>query len=232
MSRILCIGDLHIPCVRKGYLEFCKYLKRHYHTNTTVFLGDVVDEHAVSPSHIALPDAPGAREEISETRELVREWYGAFRNAKVAIGNHDERPYRAAAMVHIGEDRLRSLSDMWGTPHWDWKYDHIIEGILFVHRTNNSGQCPAFNAMRQRAMSCVLGHHHSVAGVRYLVNPERRLFGLDVGAGCDDRAIQFRYFRAAQARSVMSAAVILDGFPQVHIMPCGESEPFHDSNFS
>lgn len=232
MSRILVIGDTHLPCARLGYLDFCKYLKRHERCNTVIHIGDVVDEHAVSPSHLALPDAPGAREEVAETKDAVHDWYDAFPNTKVCIGNHDERPYRAAAMMHIGQDRMRTLNEVWGTPRWQWEYDYVVDGILFTHRTNNGGQCPAFNAMRQRAMSVVLGHHHSCSGVRTMANHERRLFGVDVGAGCDDNSIQFRYFRAAQARSVISAAVIIDGYPQVYVMPMGDGEPYHDSRYS
>ena len=231
MNRILVIGDTHIPCVRKGYFEFCKYLKRHFRCNLTIHIGDVVDEHAVSPTHLALPDAAGVKEEMKESREQTRTWHGAFRNALVCVGNHDERPYRAAAIMHIGAERMRRFNEVWNTPTWTWEYDYVIDGIYFTHRTNNGGQSPAFNAMRQRAMPVVLGHHHSCSGVKTMVNPERRLFGVDVGAGCDDRAIAFRYFRPAQARSVMSAAVIIDGQPQVYVMPCSEGEPYHDSNF-
>ena len=230
-SRILVIGDTHIPCVRKGYLQFCKDLKREYRCGTIVHIGDVVDEHAVSPTHPPLPDAAGPTEELAETRETVHEWHAAFPRVRVCIGNHDERPYHAATFMHICSDRMRRFNEVWRTPGWQWEYDYVIDGIYFTHRTNNGGQSPAFNAMRERAMSVVLGHHHSCSGVKTMVNPERRLFGVDVGAGCDDRAIQFRYFRASQKRSVISAAVIIDGFPQVYVMPCSEGERYHDSRF-
>jgi hypothetical protein len=126
---------------------------------------------------------------------------------------------------------MRTFSDLWHTPRWQWEYGYTIDGIYFTHRTNNGGQSPAFNAMRERAMPVVLGHHHSCSGVKFLVNPERRLFGVDVGAGCDDREVAFRYCQHAQKRSVISAAVILDGIPQVHIMPMSRGEEYHDSNY-
>lgn len=231
-QRILVIGDTHIPCVRRGYLEFCQYVKRHERCNLIVHIGDVVDEHAVSPSHLALPDAAGTREELQESREIVAEWYGSFPRALVCIGNHDDRPYRAARAVRICEDRMRTFNEVWSTPRWTWDWGYVIDGIYFTHRTNNSGQSPAFNAMRERAMPVVLGHHHSCSGVKTLVNPERRLFGVDVGAGCDDRALAFRYFQHSQKRSVMSCATIINGMPHVHVMPCSRGEQFHDSNFS
>jgi predicted phosphodiesterase len=228
MSRILCVGDLHIPCVRSGYLQFCRDLRKEFKTDTTVFLGDIVDEHAVSPAHPASPDAPGTKEEYAQAFEAVKEWHEAFPLARVCLGNHDERPYRAAALVKLISERLKSPAELWETSGWDWQYEHTIDGIFFTHRTNNGGQMPAYNAMRARAMSVVLGHHHSCAGVKFLVNPERRLFGLDVGSGVDDRMVQFKYCQHAQQRSVISAAVILDGYPQLHVMPMSRGERYYD----
>jgi len=229
--RILAIGDTHLPCVRPGYLQFCKDLKKEFRCDTVVHMGDVVDEHAVSPSHMANPDAQGPREEFKEALDAVQQWYSAFPNAMVCIGNHDERPFRAAAIMRLVEGRLRPYSEVWKTPKWVWQYEYVLDGIYFTHRTNNGGLYPAYNAMRARAMSVVLGHHHSCSGIKTLVNPERRLFGVDVGAGCDDNQIQFRYCQHAQQRSVISAAVIIDGYPQVYVMPMGPREKYHDKKF-
>jgi len=229
--KILVIGDTHIPCVRPGYLPFCKDLKKEYRCDTVVHIGDVTDEHAVSPSHLASPDAPGAKEEFHETLDIVRQWHAAFPEVRVCIGNHDERPFRAAAIMKLIEGRLRPYNELWKTPGWTWQYEYTLDHTYFTHRTSNGGFSPAYNAMRARAMSVVLGHHHSCSGVKTLVNPERRLFGCDVGAGCDDRAIQFRYCQHAQARSVISAAVIIDGYPQVHVMPMAKGEAYHDKHY-
>ena len=46
--RILVIGDLHLPAEREDYLQFCRDLKKKYKTNMTVFIGDVIDHHAIS----------------------------------------------------------------------------------------------------------------------------------------------------------------------------------------
>ena len=58
VSRVLVIGDLHEPCCRDGYLEFCLGIKKKYKTNRTVFIGDVLD-HSVISFHERHPNAPG-----------------------------------------------------------------------------------------------------------------------------------------------------------------------------
>jgi hypothetical protein len=85
--------------------------------------------------------------------------------------------------------------------------------------------------MRKLALPVVMGHHHSAAGFKPLMNPERRLFGLDVGCGVDDKAVAMLYAEKRVVRSVMSCATIIDGMPQVHLMPCGRGEKYHDSRF-
>jgi len=80
-------------------------------------------------------------------------------------------------------------------------------------------------------LSCVLGHHHSSGGVKWLVNPLRRMFGLDTGCLIDDKAMAFAYGMRIKIRSVLSAAVVIDGVPHHVIMPVGHREKYHDSKF-
>jgi hypothetical protein len=40
--RRLIISDLHCPCVRKGFLEFCKDTYSKYKCDCVTFIGDVV----------------------------------------------------------------------------------------------------------------------------------------------------------------------------------------------
>jgi predicted phosphodiesterase len=229
--RIIDFGDTHFPCVRPGALEFVRDIQAQYKCDTVVHHGDVFDEHAVSPTHTPEPDAPGPRAEYDESFAIVQDWKKAFPNMRVCWGNHDLRSFRAASAARIIEKRLKPFAELWDTPGWKWDFEWILDGILFTHMTNNGGLTPAFNAMRARAMSVVLGHHHTCSGKKTMVNPDRRLFGVDAGALCDDRTIQFRYARVIPARSVMSAVTIIDGYPEVHEMPIGRGEKYHDSRF-
>jgi predicted phosphodiesterase len=230
MAKVLVIGDLHLPYVRPGYLEFCVDLYKQQKCDATVFIGDVCDFHAIS-FHQTHPDAPGPSDEISLAKTAVQQWYKKFPSARVCVGNHDARIFRLAATVKIPESVIRTLSDIFDTPGWEWKRDFVIDKVFYMHGTGCSGLFPAYNTMRKMAMPVVQGHNHTAAGIKYLVNHERRLFGMDVGCGIADDAVQFLYAENNPIRSVISAATVCDGLPQLWIMPCGKGEKYHDSNF-
>ncbi len=230
MSRVLTVGDLHIPWERKGYFEFCCDLYKMWDCDTVVFIGDVVDSHAVS-FHKKHPDMPGALEEYKRVREQVRRWYRAFPKAIVTIGNHDERVIRVARDNGIPEVYLKDYRENWGTPGWQWKQNHIVDDVYYYHGTGQGGEYPAANAMRKMLMSVVMGHNHTASGMKYYTNPTRRVFACDTGAGCDDKALAFAYAINNKRRSVLSAAVVIDGVPYIEPMLCGKGEQYHDSKF-
>ena len=228
--RVLCIGDLHIPWERKGYFSFCCDLYKEWDCDTVVFIGDVVDSHAVS-FHRKHPDMPGALQEYKQVKKQVRRWHRRFPNSIVTVGNHDERVIRVARDAGISEVYLKSYKANWGAASWKWEQSCIIDNVYYYHGTGQGGEYPACNAMRKMLMSVVMGHNHTASGIKYFTNPTRRIFACDTGAGCDDKAIAFAYAVNNKRRSVLSAAVIIDGVPYVEPMPCGRGEKYHDSNF-
>ena len=230
MSKVLCIGDLHLPWVRKGYLRFCCDLYDQWGCDTVMFMGDVVDLHSIS-FHDKEPDCPSAKDEYEKAVASVAKWVKCFPKAKVCIGNHDERVIRRAKTVDIPSVFLKSYPEIWQTPKWDWQFEHIIDDVFYYHGTGQGGLYPAANAVRKLLMSCVLGHNHTASGVKYYVNPTRRIFACDTGCGIDDRQMAFAYGRHNKQRSVLSAAVVIDGIPYVEPMPCGKGEPYWDGNF-
>ena len=50
-SRVLVIGDIHLPFERKDYLQFCKDTYKEYQCNRVVFIGDIIDCPLVKLSH-------------------------------------------------------------------------------------------------------------------------------------------------------------------------------------
>ena len=50
-SRVLVIGDIHLPFERKDYLQFCKDTYKEYQCNRVVFIGDIIDSHWCKLSH-------------------------------------------------------------------------------------------------------------------------------------------------------------------------------------
>lgn len=230
MSKILVIGDIHEPVAHPGYLQFCKDLRKKYHTNKTVFIGDIVDWHAIS-FHLHHPEAPGPADEYKITLKKVKRWHEAFPDADVMIGNHDERVVRIAEQAGIPERFIRGYIEMWDTPGWRWKMDVTIDDVFYFHGTGSHGAHPAYNAMGKRLMSVVQGHAHSAAGIKWRASPNRRVFGMDVGCGIDDKTYAFAYGRHVATRSILGAGVVLDGIPYHEIMQIGPGEKYHRSKF-
>lgn len=227
MSKVLCVGDIHEPVSRDKYLKFNQDLYEEWGCDTVVFLGDIADWHAIS-FHAHHPECPGPVDEYDLAYEKIQKWYAAFPKAKVCIGNHDERIIRLAESVNIPKKFLRNFNEVWDTPGWDWDYSHIIDDVYYFHGTGNGGLYPAPNAARKMLMSVVMGHSHSAAGVKWLASPQRRIFGMDVGCGIDDTAYAFAYGRHQIKRSIISAAVVLDGVPYHEIMLISKNERYWD----
>jgi metallophosphoesterase superfamily enzyme len=231
MSTTLVIPDLHEPSSRKGALPFCRDLRRKYKPDKIVFIGDVVDWHSIS-FHAHHPEMPGPKDEFELAYARVNKWYRAFPEATVILGNHDRRVIRLAESVNIPARFIRDYKEIWDTPKWNWVDDLILDEVYFIHGDGcGGGLCPAYNMVRKMGMSCVMGHYHSAAGFKYLTNPLRRMFGLDVGSLIDDKTMAFAYGRKQVIRSTLGAAVIRDGHPQFIAMPCGAGEKYHDSRF-
>jgi len=231
MASVLVVPDLHEPCSRPHAIEFCKDVKKKYRCNTVVFIGDVIDCHSVS-FHAAHPEMPGPKEEFDLAYDCIQKWRLAFPRAKVCLGNHDRRIVRLAESVKIPAKYIREYSDVWNTPKWTWDHEFVIDDVLYTHGDGaGTSLYPAYNKMKSMGMSCVLGHFHQAGGIKWLVNPLRRMFGMDVGSLVDDKSMAFAYAKNRTLRSVLSCGVVLDGIPQHIIMPCSLGEKYHDSNF-
>lgn len=228
--KTLVIGDIHAPVTHPGYLRFCRDLYHQHDCNQVVFIGDVVDWHAIS-FHTHHPEAPGPDDEYQLAAMCVQQWYKAFPKARVCIGNHDARVIRLAETVNIPKRFIRDYKDTWQTPGWTWADDFILDDVYYFHGTGSGGLHPAYNTMGKMLMSVVQGHIHSAGGIKWKANPQKRVFGMDTGCGIDDRAYAFAYGQMLKVRSILSAGVVIDGVPQHVIMPIGRGEKYHRSRF-
>jgi hypothetical protein len=193
-----------------------------------MFLGDVIDSHAIS-FHDPEPNCPGPMDEYELAKEKVQQWYKAFPKAFVCIGNHDERPQRLAKKVKIPDSFLKDYCTLWETPGWTWAYDFVIDYVYYTHGTGTGGVHPAWNLCSKRLMSVCIGHNHARSGVKWRGNEDRRIFAMDVGCLIDRHAWQFAYGRAMTEKPVLAAAVVIDGNPIHKIMPMGHGEKYHAS---
>ena len=230
MSRVLVIGDTHIYFDRKGYREFCMDLYDQWDCNEVIHIGDVVDWHSIS-FHTKHPDGPGASDEYNRAKDSVALWHETFPKVKVCIGNHDERVVRLANSVQIPDELIKTYNEIWNTKGWDWQYSHVIDDVYYYHGTGQSGEYPASNAVKKLLMSVVMGHNHTASGSKSYANANKRVFACDTGCGIDDSKMAFHYGRHMQRRSIISAAVIIDGIPYIEPMPMAKGEKYWDGNF-
>jgi predicted phosphodiesterase len=227
--KVLVIGDTHLPAVHPGYLDFVSDVGEKNRCDKVVHIGDVVDLHAVSRFK-KLPEAPGAMDEYKQTMKEMSRWKRRFPKLLVTIGNHDWRPYTQAQEVGIPSHYMKNYNELYKTK-WHWKLETVIDGVYYFHGTGVAGLHPAYNTMQKMLMSTVMGHVHSAGGLKWRANPEKRLFGMDVGCGVDDKHLAFKYGEHLKVRSILSCGVVIDGMPNHIIMPMGRGEKYHRSRF-
>jgi len=218
MSKVLVIGDLHLPAERKDYLDFCLSIKKKYKTDTTIFIGDIIDHHAIS-FHNKHPEAVAAQQEYGLVMESLKNWRKKFPTAKVCVGNHDERVHRLASASGIPSMYLQDYKTVYGTPNWEWEYEFEIDGVYYTHGTGTSGIRPAMGIALARCQSTVSGHVHSVGTIHTMNGPtDKILFGFNVPNGVDRHHKVMYYGRNFLKKPVNGAGVVIDGKPYMEIM--------------
>ncbi len=220
MTRVLVIGDLHCPATHPRYIDFIRDMQDAWQTDRVVFIGDVVDLHAIS-YHAHELDADNVFAEHSAAKQYIAEWYEEFPKADVTVGNHDERVARKAKDVGIPEIMLKPYAELWGTPRWNWCDYTEIDGVHYTHGTGMSGERPAFTRAKQAMQSSVMGHTHSKAGVSWLAGPHQTVFGMNVGCGVDPDHPAMRYSKSHLKRPMLGCGMVIDGTPFFEPMDMG-----------
>ena len=188
IRNVLVIGDLHAPFTKTGYLEFCKEIYVKYRCSNVVLIGDCIDAH-FSSFHLTDPDGMGAGEELRKAKEIIQQFYDAFPDAKVCLGNHDQIPDRQRFSAGLSASWMRPISEVLETPGWQFAEDWLIDGVLYTHGTGRKA--------RQRCMqeftSVVQGHYHSDTYYETFVSEEKLLFAMQIGCGVDRKSYAMAY---------------------------------------
>jgi len=206
-SRVLVIGDVHLPFERKDYLQFCKDTYKEYQCNRVVFIGDIIDNNYAS-FHSNDPDADySAGTELDLCVERVKDWYNAFPDAEVCIGNHDAIIMRKAFDSGVPRVWIKEFNDVLGTPTWQWVTDTYIDGVRYVHGHKSS---KARTAARRDMVSTITGHFHTDFYIDYMFGKTRAIFAMAVGCGIDDSQYAFAY-AAGGKKNAIGCGVVLNG---------------------
>jgi UDP-2,3-diacylglucosamine pyrophosphatase LpxH len=227
MSKVLVIPDLHFPFVHPKALQFAKDVQRKYNTDEVVFIGDVVDLHAVS-RFSPDPDGFSPGEEFKAAYAEVQKWVKEFPKAKVCIGNHDERLFRRAYESGLPRRAMRPFEELWDTPGWNWADHHFIDNVKYVHGTGRSGMTAAIRMAVDNRCSLVMGHTHTYAGYHWHTTEKDRIFGLNVGCLLDPKAYAMAYGKHFPTRPDLGMGVVDEGQqPHFIAMPMSRGEPYH-----
>ncbi|KKN66035.1 hypothetical protein LCGC14_0475130 [marine sediment metagenome] len=224
------VGDLHLPGVRPGYLDFCTDTFEEYGVDQIIAIGDILDWHSIN-FHTREPQCPGPKAEFDLAFAEIGKWKSRFPKLKWCIGNHDELPARVAKSVSLPEFVLKSYNELWDVPDWEIDFSFLIDETMYKHGTGCSGIHPAYNLMNKMKMSVVIGHCHSRGGMKWSQNPIKRFFSLDVGCGISEKEWQFAYGRDMAERPFLGCGIVDDGQPISVAMKCSKGEKYHDSRF-
>jgi hypothetical protein len=201
---VLEIGDLHEPFCLDDYLDFCIEQKNRYKCDKIVFLGDVIDNHYAS-YHETDPDGLSAVDELNIAIERIQKWRDAFPEAVVIIGNHDRLVMRKAFTAGISKKWIKSYKEVLETPNWEFKEEHILNDVLYVHGEGGG----AIARAKADLISTVQGHRHTEAYTNFVVGKNFKIFGKQVGCGIDKDSYAMAYAKAGK-KPAIGVGVTLD----------------------
>ena len=204
-NRVLVIGDLHEPFCLDGYLQFCKEIYVKYQCNKVVFIGDVIDNH-YSSYHETDVDGLSGGQELELAIEKLAEWYEAFPNADVTIGNHDRLIMRKAQTGAVPKAWIKSYKEVLGVEGWNFTERVIIDGVQYIHGEAGTAKAKC----RADMMSTVQGHLHTQAYTEWFVGANFRIFGMQVGCGIDHESYAMAYAKSGK-KPAIGCGVIIDG---------------------
>ena len=220
--KVLVIPDTQCPFEHQDFLPFVRWVAQREVPDIVVHLGDEVDHHALS-NFDADPDGFSAGHELKEAVRKLKQWYRAFPEVYVCISNHGTRPYKRAFRAGIPSAFLRSYSETLEAPSgWKWSERWEFDNVLYEHGEGCSGQLGAIRAAQANMQSTVIGHLHAHAGILYLSNGRKQIFGFNVGCGIDKDAYAFAYGRIAKAKPVLGCGIVDRGVPRFIPMPLDE----------
>jgi hypothetical protein len=182
-------------------------------TNTTVCIGDEVDQHCIGRFDTD-PAAMGAAEELKASVKKLRKWYRAFPEVSVCMSNHTQRIYRGAFHAGIPEEYLRPVNEWLQAPYgWTWEDSFLIDNVRYEHGDAQGGMYAARNLAVRNRRSTVIGHHHSHGGVFYIANDDEMIFGMNVGCLIDQSSMAFKYAKLAAFKPTLGCGVVIQGVP-------------------
>jgi hypothetical protein len=217
-EKVLVIPDLQIPFHHQDAFDFLEYIKKKVKPTKVINIGDSIDSHALS-DYIRDPDGHSAGHEHKKALEYLQDLYAIFPEGVEVESNHNNRIYRRAYASGIPKFFLKSFKEFMGAPDgWEFLPHVVIDDIMYEHGDCCSGNLAARTAALNNMRSTVIGHHHNTAGISYVANKEKMLFGMNVGCLIDNESYAFAYNKRNKMQPTLSCGVVDKGVPILYPM--------------
>ena len=222
MATVGIIGDTHLPFELEGYLEFCSETFKAYGVDTVVHIGDFIDNHSLS-FHDSEPLLHNVLGEYESAVRRAQDWYDAFPECTLIMGNHDRIPARQLRKLGMEPNIfLRPIEDLFGMPEGWTVADQVeIDNVLY-HHGETAGGINGFRKDAETRMRCtVSGHNHSNAGISATATDQELVWGMAVGCGVDHRSLAFAYGKHFAKKPIIACGIVVDGEPVIEYMNLG-----------
>jgi len=219
MARVIAVGDIQFPFQHPDMFIFLKAVVKKYKPNTMVQIGDLADQYFANAWGKSTK-AKAAKEEFEQfIEDLHFKFLPIFKGMKktIIIGNHDERIFKRADEAGIPDFVLKSMKDLYQLPKdIPLVYDTVIDGVTYTH--GHTSKCTSATAdsilTTEYETPVVYGHFHSAAGINFLANRRRLVWGFNLGCLIDRNTYAFQYGASYNNKPILGVGIIIDGHPQ------------------
>lgn len=199
------IGDNHMPYDNPRYFDFCAELKHKYQVTKLIYMGDVIDNHALS-YHESNPNLYAASDELQLAKKRLKKWYELDPEAIVCEGNHCKLHKRKATTAGLPSEWMKSTSEVLGVPGWEFVIEFETDKFIAGHGDDGAN-------MKNKLVgnkSYVQGHYHSKSHLTFVSEHQ---WMMQVGFGGDKSSPAFAYAGKGAKRNINSLGLYVDGNP-------------------
>jgi len=214
-KKILVVSDMHLPYQHKDSIKFLKEIKKEFKPDTTISIGDLLDQHALS-FHDSSPELYSAGHELDKAKEYVKELESIFPKLIEVDSNHSSMIYRRALKHGLPRAYLKDYGDFLETKKWKWVDDLTLtmsngQRCFFTHGRS----ADVLKVSQTMGMSAVQGHYHTKFVISWWANPDNLFFGMNVGCLIDQKSMAFNYAKNFRTRFIIGCGIIINGIPRL-----------------
>jgi hypothetical protein len=215
-SRVLVIGDLHIPYHHPDTMAFLSAIKKKFKPDRVIQIGDEVDYHAIS-FHGADPNLMSPSDELESAIKKLQPLYKMFPQVDLIESNHGSLVYRKAKFHGLPSHVFKSYRQILQAPRgWKWHFDLTIRlsngTDCYLHHGKTADPLKLSQSM---GMSAVQGHFHEKYSISYWGNSLGLYFQAFTGCLVNDDSLAMSYNNTNLKRPLIGSLIILDGWPRL-----------------